>query len=78
MSKKIRELSMEEVKKVAGGSAADYMARESEENCYGDVAYGPHQWVRTGKHEEKPFLFFWTKGFDEFKCSKCGKTKWEH
>ena len=35
-------------------------------------------WVRTGNHKEEPFFLFWTKGFDEYRCSKCGATKWEH
>ena len=32
----------------------------------------------TGREETRPFLFFWSDRFVEYRCPDCGKIIWEH
>ena len=76
----MQELSPEELEQVAGGiSPGDEYndTDEAAEYCGGDYANGPHQWVKTGNQREDPFFIYWTRTAYEYRCSKCGATKWE-
>lgn len=72
------KLNEEKLEKVAGGMSPgeEYITEEDVEYCFGSYEYGKHEWIKTGNHKEESFFFFWTKGLDECKCSKCGATKW--
>ena len=80
MSQKLMRISEEELEKVVGGSLPgdEYITEEEVEYCEGSYAFGRHEWVRTGRHKEESFFIFWTRGYDEYVCTKCGATKWEH
>ncbi|MBR1812229.1 MAG: hypothetical protein IJ773_00215 [Lachnospiraceae bacterium] len=81
MEENKKEMKQDELAKVAGGGSRpgeEYITDQDVEYCGGDYENGRHEWVKTGNHKEEPFFIFWTKGFDEYKCSKCGATKWEH
>ena len=74
-------LENEHTEKVAGGGSRGTEEitqdeAESEEYCDGLFEKGKHDWVKTGNHKEDSFLVFWTNGYDEYKCFKCGNTKW--
>ena len=70
-------LSKEELEKISGGSIpGEYDTDEDVEYCGGEYENGRHEWVKTGNHKEVPTLYFWTTGLDEYKCVKCGETRW--
>lgn len=74
------ELSPEDLEQVAGGFGPGDEYNDTDEAfeyCGGDYANGPHEWVRTGNQREEPFFIFWTRTAYEYRCTKCGATKWE-
>lgn len=76
----MKMIGEEELVNVCGGThvSEEYVLDQDEEFCGGMYENGRHEWVRTGNHKEESFLIFWTKGYDEYKCVKCGATKWVH
>ena len=76
----IRELNEDELERAAAGDGKE--DAESEEAwlrdtyCHGQYENGEHQFVRTGNHREDPFFIFWSKGYDEYQCAKCGHIIW--
>lgn len=78
MTQMIKKIGEEELEKVVGGMCPgdEYITEEEVEYCDGAYENGRHEWVRTGNHKEESFFIFWTKGFDEYRCVKCGATKW--
>ena len=80
MEDNIKEIRSEDLEKVSGGIGPgdEYITEEDVEYCDGAYENGRHEWLKTGNHQEESFFFFWTRGFDEYRCIKCGKTKWEH
>lgn len=72
------KISKDELENVSGGlpSGDEYITEESVEYCGGDYENGRHEWAKTGNHREDSFFYFWTKGLDEYRCTKCGATKW--
>ena len=79
-SENLNEISEEALEIVSGGTkpGEEYIQAEDEECCGGNPENGRHEWVKTGNHKEESFFVFWTKGFDEYRCTKCGATKWVH
>ena len=75
-----QELEPEELEDVAGGAApharrmSDKLNREADtmlKNTYCPGFEYKHDYVLQG-HFEKPFLKYWTKGYDVLKCKRCG------
>jgi hypothetical protein len=80
-NKKVNKiLNVNDLDKVAGGMSPgdEYITEEEVEYCDGVYENGRHEWVRTGRHKEESFFIFWTIGYDEYVCTKCGATKWVH
>ena len=71
-------MTMDTLSDVAGGgkSPAKFPSKPIAD-LVSSALCGGHDWVRTGKEAEVPFLIFWTKHQREYRCSKCGKVKWE-
>lgn len=70
------ELSMNKTSEVTGGKGAISIPSKPIAETLSSIVCGGHEWVRTGREAEAPFLVFWTKHQKQYRCAKCGKIKW--
>ena len=76
-----REMNLEELDEtcnVAAGKGAITIPARPIATIVSSLVCGGHEWVKTGREAEAPYLVFWTKHQKQYICSKCGKTKWEN
>ena len=70
--------SMDELNEVVGGKGAITIPSKPIVDTLTSIVCGGHEWVKTGKEAEAPFMVFWTKHQKQYVCAKCGKIKWEN
>jgi len=78
---KMRELNPDEMNnagKAAGGKGGISIPSKPIADTLRSLVCGGHEWVRTGREAETPFLVFWSKHQKQYVCTKCGKLKWEN
>ncbi len=68
-----KDLTLEEMSRInAGGAPTQSIA-----DFFAWVACGGHDYVRTGREQERSFFAFWTKHQREYRCRKCGHRTWK-
>ena len=81
MNNDSKELNVDELAMAAGGDGKEDAASDEawrlDTYCLGIEENGVHQMVRTGEHREDPFFIFWSKGYDEYRCARCGHIIWK-
>ena len=72
------ELATEKMNEVQGGKGGISIPSKPIADTLRSLVCGGHEWVKTGREAEAPFLVFWTKHQKQYMCAKCGKIKWEN
>ena len=74
-------LSKEELEKISGGSIPGEYDTDEDVVVIGGREYEngrhEHEWIRTGNYREETGLFFRIEKYYEYKCVKCGETRWK-
>ncbi len=71
-------MTMDTLSEVAGGKGGITIPSKPIADTVAAIVCGGHEWVRTGREAEVPFLVFWSKHQKQYVCTKCGKIKWEN
>ena len=72
------EMAQESLGSVTAGKGGITIPSKPIADTLASLVCGGHQWVRTGREAEAPFMVFWTKHQKQYVCTKCGKLKWEN
>ena len=70
------ELTMDELDEVVAGKGAFKIPSQPIVNIISYLVCGGHEWVKTGREAEVPFMVFWTRHQKQYRCNKCGRIKW--
>ena len=70
------ELTLDQLEEVIAGKGGINIPSQPIVNIISYIVCGGHNWVRTGREAEVPFMVFWSRHQKQYQCTKCGRKKW--
>lgn len=72
------ELTLDELDEVIAGKGYINIPSGPIVDIISSLVCGGHNWVKTGREAEVPFMIFWSRHQKQYQCTKCGQKKWVH